>query len=328
MDYKYYIGVDVSKYTLDFTVLHEGRYLMHEKVTNSQKDIQTWLKKMMVTYKAGGKKTLFCVENSGLYTALLQRELVRRKVPLWMEAPLQIKLSMGLQRGKNDKIDSRRIAHHAYTNRQKAILWQQPREVIEYLKKLRSVRERLIMAQNTLKQELREMKGFVKRTINDNLSSHCDRSITALKEDLKLVNQTISSTIAEDDRLDQLFGWLTSVDGIGTVLATEMIIATNEFKSFTSPKKFACHCGVAPFRYTSGVSLQGKAKVSKQANQRMKRLLHIAAIAIIQREGDCRAYYQRRIKQGLSKMSVLNAVRNKIIHRAFACVRDQRPYVK
>ncbi|HEV7333922.1 MAG TPA: IS110 family transposase [Flavisolibacter sp.] len=328
MEYKYYIGVDIAKYTLDFTVLKGNETLLHETVQNSKADIQAWLKKVMAVHRAGGKKTLFCVENTGVYTALLQNELVRRKLPLWLESPLQINLSMGLQRGKSDKVDSLRIAHYAYTNCKKAVLWQQPREIIEHLKKLRSVRERLLLARDSLKAELREMKGFVKTSLNQNLQRHCQGSITAIVTDLMKIDKSIKDTISSDERLNQLYGWITSVYGIGPVLATEMLIATNEFKSFSSPKKFACHCGVAPFRYTSGVSLKGKAKVSKRANQRMKRLLHIAAMATCSHKGEYNQYYQRKVSEGKTKMCALNAIRNKIIHRAFACVREERFYKK
>lgn len=326
MEYKYFIGVDIAKHTLDFTVLQGSITLLHDTVNNNKTAIQEWLNKVMTKHKAGGKKSLFCVENTGLYTTLLQKELVRRKVPFWLESPLQINLSMGMQRGKNDKVDSLRIAQYAYTNYKKAILWQQPREVIEYLKMLRSIRERLLTVQGILKRQLTEAKGFIKLSVGQRLREHCHGSLAAIKTDLEKVNKAIIGTVTGDEHLHQLFGWLISVRGIGPVLAIEMLIATNEFKNFNSPKKFACYCGVAPFRYLSGVSLQSKGKVSRRANQRMKRLLHIAALSVIRCESDYRQYYQRKVEEGKSKMSVLNAIRNKIIFRAFACVREERCY--
>ena len=39
-------------------------------------------------------------------------------------------------------------------------------------------------------------------------------------------------------------------------------------------------------------------------------------------------YYERKLSEGKNKMSVINAVRNKLIHRIFAVVRDQRMYVE
>jgi transposase len=181
MHYKYYIGVDVSKHTLDFTILKDGDVLLHETVKNKHKDIQAWLKKVMTSHKAGGKRTLFCIENTGLYTAIIQKELVRRSVPLWLEGPLQIHLSMGMQRGKSDKIDSYRIAQYAYTHRDKARLWQQPREVIENLKKLRSLRERLVTVLEMMKRELHEVTNFAAVSTKQVLLLHCKDSLATLK---------------------------------------------------------------------------------------------------------------------------------------------------
>ncbi len=50
----------------------------------------------------------------------------------------------------------------------------------------------------------------------------------------------------------------------------------------------------------------------------------MAAMSVIIRENELADYYHRKVEQGKSKMSVLNAVRNKIIHRVFACVRQDR----
>jgi len=56
----------------------------------------------------------------------------------------------------------------------------------------------------------------------------------------------------------------------------------------------------------------------------MKKLLHMAALAVISKKGQLKDYYDRKVEQGKNKMSVINAVRNKLIHRVFACVRDNR----
>ena len=49
---------------------------------------------------------------------------------------------------------------------------------------------------------------------------------------------------------------MVSVPGIGPVIATELLIATNEMQTINEPKKLACHAGVAPFEYRSGTSIR------------------------------------------------------------------------
>jgi len=54
----------------------------------------------------------------------------------------------------------------------------------------------------------------------------------------------------------------------------------------------------------------------------------MAALSVASGKGEMADYYHRKVEQGKNKMSVLNAVRNKIIHRVFACIRDNRKYEK
>ena len=107
-----------------------------------------------------------------------------------------------------------------------------------------------------------------------------------------------------------------------------MIVLTNEFKGFSSAKKFACYSGIAPFEHTSGKSIKGKSRVSHLANKNIKALFHLAAISSIRFTGELRTFYMRKVNQGKNKMLVLNAIRNKLIHRIFAVVRDGVPYQK
>ena len=60
----------------------------------------------------------------------------------------------------------------------------------------------------------------------------------------------------------------------------------------------------------------------------MKSLLNMAAISAIQNDPELRNYYQKRLQNGKNKMSTINIVRNKIIHRVFAVVKRGTPYVE
>lgn len=68
--------------------------------------------------------------------------------------------------------------------------------------------------------------------------------------------------------------------------------------------------------------------MSPYANRKLKTLLHLCAMAAIRFNEDMKHYYERKVGEGKNKMSVINAVRNKLIHRIFAVVRDQRMYVE
>jgi len=88
----------------------------------------------------------------------------------------------------------------------------------------------------------------------------------------------------------------------------------------------ACYAGVAPFEHRSGTSVRSRTRVSHLANKPLKSLLHMAALSAMQYNKDLQAYYERKVAEGKSKMLVINAVRNKLITRIFACIRDNRKY--
>lgn len=326
MDYHFFVGIDVSKLTLDCTLLRAGEFIEHSQIENRATAISAWLLALKKGYGAGGKKTLFCVEKTGAYDRLIIAQLAAKKLALWVENPLQIQRSLGIVRGKNDRVDSMRIAIYGYVHRHKAALWKAPRDVLVRLRHLRSLRNRLMTAILMLEQPLREVSGYETKSRYMELATCFAQSLSALKADFKDTNRAIAELIATDLRLAQLFGWITSVRGVGPVLATEILITTNEFLDFTSPKKFACYCGVIPFERQSGTSVKGKTRVSFLSNRRMKKLLHLAALAAMRDPGEIRNYFDRKVAEGKSKMSVLNSIRNKIVHRVFACVKGERFY--
>ena len=87
------------------------------------------------------------------------------------------------------------------------------------------------------------------------MKNSCKATLNALEKDLDKIDKEIDQTIKEDPQLQHLFRLVTSVKGIGRVTAIQAIVATNEFKSITEAKKFACYAGVAPFEHTSGTSI-------------------------------------------------------------------------
>ncbi|MGM9478003.1 transposase [Pedobacter sp. GSP4] len=141
------------------------------------------------------------------------------------------------------------------------------------------------------------------------------------------MEKRIEACWSTDERLAGLMTLIQSVVGIGPVTALEIIIATNEFININNPRAFASYSGVAPFNYQSGTSVKKRARISGIANKKIKSLLHLSAMSAVRHIPDIREYWKRKTTvEGKNKMSVLNAVRFKMICRIFACVRDNRPY--
>lgn len=63
------------------------------------------------------------------------------------------------------------------------------------------------------------------------------------------------------------------------------------------------------------------------ANRDLKKLLHLCSLTDIQYYPEFKDYYNRKKAEGKHSMSILNAIRNKIVLRAVAVVNSKKAYV-
>lgn len=324
-----FIGIDVSKNTLDISVVNnEGKVIYYQCIGNSSKEIKVVFSDFMKLNKTNYEESVFCMEFTGIYNLPLIKWLQKQKAKIWMESGSQIKKSLGLVRGKNDKIDSQRIAMYSFTNRHKIKLWQAPREIINQLSTLLTQRSRFLKAKKQLTVPVEEQRQYLDKQMAKLINENNSKPVAALLKSIESIEKQLLELIKTDEHLKKIYAIATSVNGVGMITAIHMIITTNEFLSITDAKKYACYSGVAPFEHTSGISIKGKSRVSHMANKKVKTVLHLSALAAIKTEGDIKDYYNRKVQEGKNKMSVLNAVRNKIIHRIFACVKGNRMFEK
>ena len=328
MKFKVFIGVDVSKETLDYAVFYQGDILFHLQGENSAKGIKSFMKLLSNTIVADQSELLFCMEHTGIYCNHLLAFVEKNQIALWFESPAEIRAFYGLIRGKNDKLDAKRIAEYAYSKRDKIKLYEPPRQIVKQLKYLLKIRERLVNTRKRLKTPIREADGFVDQSLVKTEKKLFNPILVQIELKIKEVEKQINQLIKEDPELRRLYAIVSSVMGVGFVISTHMIVSTNEFKTISDPNKMACHCGVAPFEYQSGKSIKGKSKVSHRADKGLKWLMHMAAMSAIKADKELGNYYARKVEEGKNKMLVLNAVRNKIIHRVFSCVSQNRKYEK
>lgn len=327
MAIRYFVGIDTAKATLDWAVYDGKKLVLQTSTANTLVGIKTALRLLKALPDRKPAQTVFCMEHTGIYNAHLLEFLHKLHFPIWLESSLQIKKAGGLQRGETDSIDAQRIAGYAFRFRDQVRLWEPPRAVVQKLAMLSATRQRLIEVYNQLAGPPAEQQGFISPTLQKQLQRSCQASLKALEADRKAIDKAIDRLIADDERLAHLFGLLICVPGIGMATATE-VVATNEMKAITDPKKMACYAGVAPFNYPSGTSVRGRPGVSHHARKRLKSLLHLAAMSAIRMKGELRDYYQRKVAEGKNKMRVLNAVRNKLIHRLYAVVARNKKYDK
>ena len=111
-NYAFFIGVDVSKETLDFALIVQNVILFHLQVTNDKLGIELFIKQVRKHDKSFSfENSLFCMEHTGIYNNPLLNYLHQKHANIWLEQATQIKASMGVSREKKDVDDQSKSIH-------------------------------------------------------------------------------------------------------------------------------------------------------------------------------------------------------------------------
>jgi transposase len=192
------------------------------------------------------------------------------------------------------------------------------------MKRLMSERDRYVNHKRMLEQTKTDMEALDSKSTN----SRTRRMLDEVKSVIEEIEEEMLTLIQKDPALNRNYELLTSITGIGLVNAINTMIYTNNFEAFDNARQYACFVGVAPFSHESGTSVKGRTKVSHPGNKHLKADLTQGAKSAAFWDAELRLYYQRKIKEGKSYGTVINAIKFKIIERMFAVVKRGTPFVK
>lgn len=325
--YLFYVGIDISKLKLEVVLIenvstNKSEHFIVDNTTKGIKLMLSHLKKKKIELE----KTLFCFENTGVYTYPLSINLSQFELDYWIVPAIEIKRSKGISRGKNDKTDAKDIAWYSIRNIDKLKLSSIAEKEIQQLKLLFTEREK-VMKTLLIFGTTKENKDFITNDIFKVVAIINLKTIKHLKISLKELETKMKEIIKNNSELKQQFDLIKSVPGVGQQSALYFIIATKGFKAFDNSRKFACYSGTAPFEYSSGSSVRGGTKVSHMADKKMKSLLQMGALGAIKYDPQLKEYYNKKKSEGKNSMLVLNNIRCKIIDRVFSVINRKTPYI-
>jgi len=325
--YSYHIGVDVSKSKLDFVILERLslKVLKHLQVENAEEGISK-IFKYLEQNEICIENALFCSENTGIYTFPLTLGLALRKADLWIIHAMEIKLSKGLVRGKNDKTDAREIALYSIRHFEKLRLYRAPVQDIQKLRLLFAEREKTSKALLIL-NSTKENKDFSSATVFHPIEMLNLRIVNQLKIHRTEIELKMLETIDRNCALSKHYKLITSVPGIGKMTAIYLVITTGNFSQFENWRKYACYAGVAPFEHESGSSVKRNARIHRFGNRKIKTMLRMCALTCLRHDTQLREYYKKKKNEGKHHSLILNNIKCKLISRVFAVVKRNTPLV-
>lgn len=333
MTFNFILGVDMSKQWFHYALIDNNLVILAEgECDNNETAIFDLMQQICDTLQIDTlQDVLLCVEHTGIYIKNLLRCWASKGASSTVVHPAKVSHLLAGPMGfdhKNDQVDARRLAEYACRYSDRLKIWKPVRCTIQALAHLRSVRDRLIRCINMLQVPQNEAEAFETSEHFQLINQSQQVSLKALKQDFENVDQKIKELIKRDEQLSQLFKLVTSVKGVGPVTGTEIIIATEGFSRFdpNQAKAFANFIGVTPGQKSSGKSRKSKNRIPNRCHKNLKSLLFMGAKSLCNTKGDLGLYYERKMAEGKHFMSVINAMKNKIILRVFAVVRNQVMY--
>lgn len=335
-----FIGIDFAKKKFDAVAYRPKEDTteqhcnpQHNQFTNDDEGIMElvdWIEDLMHEDESHSS-VLVCGEDTGSYSQRLPDVLTGMGYDCWLVNSLAIKHGVGqLVRGKEDELDAFLIAEYAFRFQDRARIYQPMSDALKELKIHHSKRRSLVKDQTAKKNQLKEMQYC----LNNNKKSKAlksyvtmlERQLEFLKEMIDECSKDMKKILKENKELKELYDNLTSIPGIGEVSAIMLIVITNAFTRFDNPRKLACYCGVAPHPNQSGSSVQKGSRRSRYADPYLASILLMCASAACTHNEKFKNYKARQMGKGKSYLAVMNNVKNKLLHIAFAIATKKEEY--
>lgn len=289
-----YIGIDVSKATLDVASLPDGESWT---VTNDDHGLAELTPRLVALAPA-----LIVLEATGGYEMLAAITLAKSGLPLAVVNPRQVRdfaKAMG-QLAKTDALDAGMLA--AFAQRVRPEPRPLPDAAAQLLESLLTRRRQLVEMLTAEKNRLGFARGPVKRDI----SQH----IRWLEKRLADVDTDLQEAVTASPLYQAKAALLRSVPGVGPV-TTLTLLATLPELGHLSRRQIAALVGVAPINRDSG-TLRGKRMVWG-GRAPVRAVLYMAALVSLKHNPVLRVFYQRLCAAGKPFKVAVTACMRKLL---------------
>ena len=312
-----YLGIDVSKATLDMLLLREGQSAEAAQFANSRQGLHSlghFLKKRHV------QPLHACLEATGSYGDELALFLHEAGYTVSVVNPARIKAyaDSRLSRTKTDAGDAALIADFCRTQQPDA--WTPPPPEQRELQAL--VRQWENLSEMKQQEVNRRQAGIPSSIVLQSLDAH----IAFLDQQLTQLLRQIHDHVDRHPHLRQQRDLLTSIPGIGDLTAFKLLAEIRDIRAFDSAPQLAAFAGLTPRQRTSGSSVRGKPRLSKRGSARLRSALYFPALVAQRHNPILHAFAQRLLAAGKPKLAVLAAVMRKLLHLVYGILKSGRPF--
>ena len=253
--YSLIVGIDISKTTIDAAITRlNQKEVFHDSFLNKPfgfKQLLKWIDK----HRLPNDQLLVCMEHTGHYGQKLSEFLKSKSIDISQINPLRIKRSLGLRREKSDKSDSKAIATYGFKFQEDLVINNLTDGVFLDLQLLLAHRKRLQEKMLAFQRQEKYLKHCIESTYAKQIIRNLRLNKRHLKKQFRLTEEHIEQFISKYSDLENNYRLLQSIPGVGSMISLYTILYTKNFTAIETPRKFACYCGVAPFKNESGTSV-------------------------------------------------------------------------
>lgn len=298
------IGIDISKASLDCHVHPAGAERQFANTAKGHKALIAWLRQWPVERIA--------YEATATYHRALEAALADWPcVKLNPERARHFAQATGTL-AKTDRIDAMLLARMAATLQPPVRPARSAQQA--QMAELINARDGLVRDRTALKNREKNLTiAFLKRQCRQRLEQ-IDRHIEALDTE-------IANLIAADAALARRHEILTSIAGVGTLTANQLIATMPELGSLEN-KQAASLAGLAPVARQSG-QWKGKSFI-RGGRANVRQALYMPALVAARYNPDLKAKYQQLVTAGKPAKIAITAVMRKLVVTANALLKADR----
>ena len=298
-----YGGIDVSKDRLDVVVLPEERFFSVSNDTTGWAELVARIRPLAVS--------AIGIEPSGGYERGIIRALLAAGLSVRRINPNKLR-QFARARGvlaKNDRLDARLIAEYVAIMPTRVV---QRDEAVEKLAEVVTMRRQLRDEHVTVENQAAHIEDAMLRRLNK-------RRLARLEADTRLLDKRLAEMVATNAALAQRYELLTSMPGVGPVLAFTLIALLPELGQM-SRKQIAALVGLAPYDFDSG-KLRGHRSIYG-GRMPVRNVLYMAALSGCRHNPALKAFHKRLAAADKKSKVVIVAVMRKMITTLNAMLRD------
>lgn len=311
-----YVGIDVSKKTLDVTLLNEKGGKRRKRVANTTAGIHgllKWLKGQTMG------QIHICMESTSVYWEEVAEMLHKEGYAVSVVNPVRIKgyAMSQLRRSKTDALDGDVIAD--FCKEQSPPAWEPPSDVE---KKLRA----LVRHLEALKKSRIQQSNRLETCKDEDVKASLETLLHTIDAEIEQVKKRTNDLIDQNPGLKEKKELLKSIPGISDKTAIHILAEMYDLPNYGNAKAVAADAGITTSHHESGTTVHRRPKISRMGKAAIRSALYYPAITAIQHNPTVKQLAKRLEARGKKKSVIRVAAMRKLMHLAYGVIKNNKPF--